>query len=508
MGEEILRLDHISKSFSGVQALTDINISFKRGEVHALVGENGAGKSTMMNVIFGNILPSQGVIYLKGSPMTVNDPKVAQAQGIFMIHQEGSLLDSLSVMENVFLSGLCKNRFGFLDNKKIYQKTKEVLELLEIGHIDPRRRVEFLSTSERQLVEIAKAIALNPALVIMDEPTASISIKEVKILMNIIRKLKEQEIGIIYISHKLEEIFEIADVISVLRDGTLVGTYANKDLNTDRLVSLMVGRQLGSEMEELQRNASRSANNNREDILNVEGIEIPEWKTDVSFRLKKGEVLGFAGLVGAGRSELFEALIGYRKSKVQRIVYQGKNIQIRNPAQGIAQGIGMLSEDRREKGIFAEHTIRDNMNIVNLKNLKRGLLLNKKKENAVAGEMKQKLNIKAADLKTRIKNLSGGNQQKVLLARFLSMKKMPQILVLDEPTHGIDVGAKAEIYRIIKKLAEDNISIVLISSEMSELMLLCDRMIVMHEGKITGEINRSEFDQELIMQYASNLKTK
>lgn len=504
MEKEMLRLEHVSKAFSGVRALTDISLTFRRGEVHALVGENGAGKSTMMNVIFGNIQPTEGKIYFSGQETVVDEPGKAQRNGIFMIHQEGSLLDTLSVMENVFLSSLKKNRFGFLDNRDMYRKTKEILEMLEIGHIDPKRKVEKLSTPERQLVEIAKAIALNPVLVIMDEPTASISAKEVQILMRIIRKLKEKEIGVIYISHKLEEVFEIADVISVLRDGSLIGTYRKEEMDTDRLITLMVGRQLGSEMEELKNKGGKEEG--KEAVLKVEALKIPGYGKTVSFEIKRGEILGFAGLVGAGRSELFETLIGYRKTDVKKITGSGRELKVRNPADAISAGIGMLSEDRREKGIFAQHSVRDNINIINLKNLKKGILVNRAKETDIAERMQKKLNVKTSDLQTRIRHLSGGNQQKVLLARFLSMKEIPEILILDEPTHGIDVGAKAEIYKIIKNLVESGISVVLISSELPELMLMCDRILVMHEGAITGEVARREFNQELIMQYASNLK--
>ena len=504
MEREMLRLEHISKSFSGVKALTDISLTFRKGEVHALVGENGAGKSTMMNVIFGNIQPTEGKIYFSGKEIVVDEPGTAQKNGIFMIHQEGSLLDTLSVMENVFLSSLKKNSFGFLDNKKMYRETKEILELLEMGHIDPRKKVERLSAPERQLVEIAKAIALDPALVIMDEPTASISVKEVQILMRIIRKLKEKGIGVIYISHKLEEVFEIADIISVLRDGTLVGTYGKEEMDTNRLITLMVGRQLGNEMEELKNQGGEKEK--EEVILKVEELKIPVYGKRVSFEVRRGEILGFAGLVGAGRSELFETLIGFRKTDVKKAVYLGRELRVLNPADAIAAGIGMLSEDRREKGIFAQHSVSDNMNIINLKNLKNGVLLSREKENDAAEQMRTKLNVKTSDLKTKIRNLSGGNQQKVLLGRFLSMKEIPKLLILDEPTHGIDVGGKAEIYRIIKNLVESGISVVLISSELPELMLLCDRILVMHEGEITGEVARWEFDQELIMEYASNIK--
>lgn len=505
MKEEILRLEHISKIFSGVRALSDINLSFNSSEVHALVGENGAGKSTMMNIIFGNIRPTDGKVFFRREEVKGESPEKAQEKGIFMIHQEGSLLMGLSVMENIFISSLSKNKFGFLDVKKMYRETKEILKMLDIAYIDPRKKVESLSTAERQLVEIAKAIALHPALVIMDEPTASISLKEIRILMNIIRKLKEQGIGVIYISHKLDEVFEISDTVSVLRDGALVGTYSRNELDAGKLIALMVGRQLGAEMEYIKK---QKKGGNREVILEVKDLTVPVWKKKVSFLLKQGEVLGFAGLVGAGRSEVFEALIGYTKSEVGQIVYLGQRVSIQSPADAISQGIGMLSEDRREKGIFAEHSVNDNMHIINLKNLKQGMLLSAQKEKNIAQKQRELLNIKAADLKTKIKKLSGGNQQKVLLARFLSMKNPPKILILDEPTHGIDVGAKAEIYKVVRELVRNGISVILISSELPELMLLCDRILIMYEGEITGEVSQNDFDQELIMQYASNLKSE
>jgi ABC-type sugar transport system ATPase subunit len=501
----VLEAKNVSKHYSGVVALKNVNMQFRKGEVHAIVGENGAGKSTLMNVLSGVCVPEEGSeILYRDKRIKLKKPEDARNYGISMIHQENSLVQHLTVYENIFL-GHFETKHSFLDKKKMVSASSEFLRRLQIDYIDPTSLVKDLSSSEKQLIEITKAISLNPQIIIMDEPTASLTFRETETLMKIIAELKASNVAIIYISHRMEEVFQIADVISVLRDGEHIGTYPAKEINVDEVIALMVDRKVSQNVDEKTSEkielSAKSIQNPV--ILSVEGLTWPGRVENASFELHKGEILGFAGLVGAGRSEIMEMIYGHVTPSKGKITYQGKAVHFHSPADAVKAGIGMLTEDRKLTGILPLHSVEDNINISIMPRLKNGLLLSDKKQTKNASDYIRKINIKTPDQSTRISNLSGGNQQKVLLARMLSIN--PQILILDEPTHGIDIGAKTEIYGMINKLASQGISILLISSELPELISLSHRIVVMYEGKIKAKLECSDFSQETIMNYASNL---
>lgn len=504
-GSVVLEAKNVSKSFPGVKALKNVNMRFCAGEVHALAGENGAGKSTLMNILSGVYTPDPGSeLSCRGTPFVLNGPKDARNYGITMVHQENSLVQHLTVYENIFL-GHFETKGMFVDKQKMIEISKQLLERLEIAYIDPTVLIKNLSSSEKQLIEIAKAISYEPEIIILDEPTASLTLRETASLMKIIDQLKKKNVAIIYISHHLEEVFEIADTISVLRDGEHIGSYPIAEMDTNKLISLMVGRKLNQETDEKspEETERRGKTLHTPVVLEAKGLTRPGKVSDASFTLHKGEILGFAGLVGAGRSELMEMVFGTTRSSGGSIHMDGKQVRFRSPQDAIKMGIGMLTEDRKLLGILPLHSVEDNINVSIWPSLKRGLLLSEKMENDNAESYIQKMNVKTASRKVRIGTLSGGNQQKALLARLLSIR--PRVLILDEPTHGIDVGAKAEIYNIINQLSESGVSILLISSEMPELLFLSHRIAVMHEGKIKTVLEYPEVSQEAIMNYASNV---
>lgn len=499
----ILQAQNTTKTFPGVIALKNINLSFRSGEVHAVVGENGAGKSTLMNILYGILPPDEGSkILYKGKPVFFKNANDAKSQGIAMIHQENSLVQHLTVYENICLGHFPKKGL-FIDKGKMVKIAQDLLTQLNISHISPFAYVRDLSSSEKQLIEIAKALAVDPEVIIMDEPTAALTVKETEILMDIIRNLRDNGKALIFISHHLEEIFKIADVVSILRDGHHVGTYDINGITLSKVISLMVGRELKSNVpkktsEEVER---RSKTKDNPVVLEVEGICRPGKVKNANFVLHKGEILGFAGLVGAGRTELMECIYGYVKPSAGTIKICGKPVEISIPKQAVENGIGMVTEDRKVNGIFPLHSVKDNINSASWKNLRSGLFMSKEKENKNATEYISRMNIKTPSLNTRISTLSGGNQQKTLVSRMLSIA--PKILILDEPTQGIDVGAKEEIYKIINNLAARGISILLVSSELPELISLSHRILIMHEGVINGALEFADFSQEKIMAIAS-----
>ncbi len=498
MSRIIYEIKDLTKRFPGVVALDSVSFSLREGEVHALVGENGAGKSTLMNVMSGAYIPEEGALLFDEKPVKFKSPRDAQDIGIGMIHQELSLSLNLPVWENIFQGRLLKDKLGIIRVKEMIQKSIETLSRLGIANIDPCELVRELSVSQMQLVEICKAILLNAKVLIMDEPTSSLTQKEVKILMEIIRGLREKGIAIVYISHKLEEIMEIADRITVFRDGRHIETLPKEEVTIEKMVSLMVGR-------EFDKNVSREFlddYDSREKVLEVKNLNYSHMIKDANISLYKGEILGLAGLVGARRSELLESIFGFRRIASGEIYVEGKKRRIRRVKDAIELGIGLVPEGRKTQGLFLKLDVEQNMTIVKLKELKNALkLLVKKEEDAIAGEYVGKLAIKTPSLDQLIENLSGGNQQKTIIARWLM--NSPRILFLDEPTQGIDVGAKSEIYRIINELSAAGVSIILVSSEMTELLALCDRIVVMCEGKITASLLNKEADQETIMTYAT-----
>ncbi|AST57039.1 D-ribose transporter ATP binding protein [Thermoanaerobacterium thermosaccharolyticum] len=497
--EFILEMNNISKEFPGVKALDDVTLKVRAGTVHAIMGENGAGKSTLMKCLFGIYKPDAGEIILNGNKINIRDSKEALNYGISMIHQELHPVRFRNVMENIWLGRFPMKNYGLVklvDEKKMYEDTEKLLSSIDVD-IKPTEIVKNLSASRIQYIEIAKAISYNAKIIIMDEPTSSLTENEVDHLFNLIRNLKKNGVAIIYISHKVDEIFQISDEVSIMRDGKMVGTWNANDLTEDMIISKMVGRELTNRF---------PARENEPDgvILKVENLSSPMPKSfkNVSFELRKGEILGIGGLVGSQRTELVEALFGLRSIESGKIFIHGKEVTIKSPIDAKENGMALLTEERRSTGIFPDLNILENSTIANIKKYKGSfLLLNDKKRREDTRQMVDALKVKTPSLKTLIKNLSGGNQQKVLMARWLLA--LPDILILDEPTRGIDVGAKYEIYTIMNRLTKEGKSIIMISSEMPELLGMADRIMVMCEGHLSGILDKKDATEEKIMRLAS-----
>lgn len=491
--EYILEMENITKEFPGVKALDNIQLKVKKGTVHGLMGENGAGKSTLMKILFGIYTADQGTIKYKGKELTLSGPKDALNRGISMIHQELSPVPYMTVAENIFLGREpVYGKTGFVNHKKLLKDTKELLDSLEIN-LDPSTKMMDLSIANMQMVEIAMAVSYNADLIIMDEPTSAITDKEVDRLFEIIQSLKEKGVSIIYISHKMDEIFKICDEITVLRDGQYIGTKPADELDSDTLIQMMVGREIKQVFHKEEAEIG-------EVVLSVKNLTCEDKFENVSFEVRRGEILGIAGLVGAGRTELIESIFGIEPPTSGEIYLYGKKVKINEPADAIRYRLGLLTEDRKLTGAFLPLSVKENMSILNLDQFSRvGYILGKKVKQACQKQIQQ-LNIKTPSLDQLIMNLSGGNQQKVLLARWLM--KDPDILILDEPTRGIDVGAKAEIHRLMSKLAQEGKAIIMISSEMPEILGMSDRIMVMHEGQKKGELRREEASQEKILELA------
>lgn len=496
--EVLMELQGISKFFPGVKALQDMNLKFKKGEVHAIVGENGAGKSTIMNIMFGTYPQNKGKIIWKGEEINFKNPLDAQNIGIGMVHQENSLLPYLDVQNNIFMGHYPSNG-PLIKTKEVKNETLELLNELHIDNINPGTIVAELGMADKQLIEIAKALARHPDFIMFDEPTAALTAKETKVLMQIIHDLKQKGVGVVYVSHRLNEIFEISDTITILRDGRHVITGKKDEFNTKKVVEHMVGRQLDDQIQNLK--MQKKCESDSEVILKVENLNKKGEFENISFELKKGEVLGFAGLIGAGRSQLLEAIFGFEPADGGSIYIEGRKQKIRHPEVAIKAGLGFVPEERKVKGLFPGLSVKDNINIVTIKECKSGIFISHKKEKEAAEKSVNKLNIRTPDIERAVVNLSGGNQQKTIISRWLLMN--PKILLMDEPTHGIDVGAKAEIYKIIDNLTNEGVSVILVSSELPELLLLSDRIAVMYRGKLAGLLNRDEFSQEKIMYYAT-----
>lgn len=497
--EYILEMKNISKSFPGVKALDDVTLKVRPGTVHALMGENGAGKSTLMKCLFGIYTPDSGEVIIEGNKVQFKNAKDALESGISMIHQELQSVPYRNVMENVWLGRFpVKNYAGLkvVDHKKMYNDTKALMDELQMD-LKPETQVSKLSVSKVQAIEIAKAVSYKSKVIVMDEPTSSLTETEVAHLFRIIRKLREQGVAIIYISHKMEEILEISDEVSIMRDGKYVGTWDSSTLTTDMIISKMVGRDL--------ENLFPPRENVPSDvIMRVENYTSPNPKSfrDVTFELKKGEILGIGGLVGAQRTELVEAIFGLRQVASGKVILNGKEVKIKNPIEAKKHGIALLTEERRATGIFQVLSVEDNTLVASLDNyVKYKFVLDQKKGFKDVDESIKVLRTKTPSAKTQIQNLSGGNQQKVIFSRWLLTD--PDILILDEPTRGIDVGAKYEIYSIIADLAKKGKSIIMISSEMSELLGMSDRIMVMCAGKLSGIIDGKDATQEMIMKYAT-----
>lgn len=489
----VLEAEGISKQFPGVKALDNVSLKIKPGSVHALMGENGAGKSTLMKCLIGIYRPDGGTIKVKGQPVTFNDTQAALHSGISMIHQELNLVPHMTVAENIWL-GREPAKLGFVNHEELNRKTRELLAHLKIK-LKPETPLGTLSIANQQMVEIAKAVSYNADVLIMDEPTSALTEGEVVHLFAIIRELKQQGKGIIYISHKMDEIFAITDEVSIFRDGTSIASDKTENLTKQSLITMMVGR-------ELTQMFPKFNNNIGEEVLRVAGLRRSGWFHDVSFAVKRGEILGVAGLVGAGRSEVMESLFGMHPADGGEIYIEGQLVTIDSPAKAIEQGLAFLTEDRKKSGLFLVLSVVENMSIVNLSayTSKNGFVSQAQMAKDCMEQI-NRLNIKTPTMDQIINNLSGGNQQKVLIARWLLAQ--PKILILDEPTRGIDVGAKAEIYRLISELAHRGVAIILVSSELPEILGMSDRVMVMHAGRITGILDKEQADQEKIMALAS-----
>jgi inositol transport system ATP-binding protein len=493
MTEKIrLRVSQVTKLFPGVVALDKIDFAVKEGSVHVLCGENGAGKSTLMKIINGVYQADSGQIFIDERPVKINSPSDARELGVSMIFQELSAIPELTVAENFFLGDWPTNAFGKVDWTYIRKKTLELLRSEGLTY-SPDTKLRNLTVSDIQMLEITKAISRNCNIIIMDEPTSAITQKEVAALFEKIRALKARGVSIIYISHKLEEIFQIADDITVFRDGKVVGTRPAAELDIDTVISMMVGRKL-------ENSYPKELVPKGETLLEVEAMSGEAFR-NVSFHLSRGEIVGFSGLMGAGRTEVMRALFGLDAIHSGTVKTKGVKARIRKVADSIKSGMVMLSEDRRRYGIVPVRSVRENCSIASLERIIYGGRLHAKQENGLVGKMFGQMRVKTPSFDTPIQALSGGNQQKVLLSRW--MLRNPDILILDEPTRGIDVGAKYEIYRLMTDLARDGKAIVMVSSELPELLGMCDRIYVMSQGTITGELERKDFSQELIMKYAT-----
>ena len=500
MSEYVLEMTGVCKSFPGVKALDHAQLKLHPGKVHALMGENGAGKSTLMKCMFGIYKMDEGQIKIDGQPVTIQDPMDALKKGIAMVHQELQPIPARTVGENIFMGRYPMKKFlGFIpmiDHDKMYADTAKLLKKVRMN-FDPRQKVGELSVSQMQSVEIAKAVSANCRVLILDEPTSSLTQNEVEALFRIIEDLKAENVAIVYISHKMDEILRIGDEVTIMRNGQYIGTWEAKDLTTDKIITQMVGRELTNLYPPRENVVG-------EEILRVENFTSinPKSFRNVSFTLHKGEILGVGGLVGAQRTELMEGLFGIRSHEQGTIYYKGKELKVDRPKDAIDNGVALLTEDRRGSGIMGVLSVADNISVSSLqKYLDFGISINSKKVENLVQDNVHKMNIKTPSSKTLIKTLSGGNQQKVLLAKWILLN--PKVLIIDEPTRGVDIGAKSDIYAILRKLASQGMAIIVVSSEIPEVMGVCDTIYVMKEGCITAVMPSDEVTEEKIGYYST-----
>lgn len=490
--EDILQLNHITKLYPGVTALDDVSISFKRGEIHALLGENGAGKSTLIKTITGAIVPTSGEIIYKGETYTHFTPTQTLGLGIAAIYQELNLIPSLTVAENIFFG--CELQKGvFLDRKEMNRRTAEILDDFGI-HIDPDVVVGKLGVAQQQIIEIAKSMSKNLELIIMDEPTATLTNAEIKIFFQLIRRLREKNITVVFISHHLPELFEICDCVTIMRDGKYITTKRIEEATRQELVALMVGRELGEHFPE------RTKPIGVEPILEVRNLTNAQVR-NISFQLYPGEILGVGGLVGAGRTEMVRAIFGADPKDDGSVILRGMPVQIRRPSDAISLGIGLIPEDRKAQGVILGESVKENIVFPSLKKISVAGWVRRSAERKISKALCDSLRVKTPSLEQKVKNLSGGNQQKVVLAKWLAVDS--DVLIFDEPTRGIDVGAKQEIYGLMRELASAGKGILVISSEMPELLGMSDRVLVLCDGAIAGELDREQATQERVIAMAS-----
>ena len=494
MGEVILEMRNIDKTFPGVHALNNVSFDVRRGEVHALMGENGAGKSTLMKVLTGIYSKDSGSIIYEGKEVEFHNAREAQEAGIVIVHQELNMMGHLTVAQNIFVGREFKKGIR-IDDRKMIEESRKLFQRLNID-IDPTETMSRLTVGKQQMCEIAKAISHDAKVIVFDEPSSALTDTEISELFKIIRDLREQNLGIVYISHRMDEIKVITDRVTVMRDGCYVGTLITKDCTKDDIVNMMVGRVIYEEPK-----AHSMVAPDAQVVLKVDHLNAGRLVKDVSFELRKGEILGFSGLMGAGRTETARAIFGADPKESGDIYVNGQLVQIKSPQDAVRHGIGYLSEDRKRYGVVVQKTLAENSTMASLERYVKSIFIDKKAEKATAEEYVDQLNIKTPSVDQLVVNLSGGNQQKVVLAKWLV--RNCDILIFDEPTRGIDVGAKSEIYKLMNALAQQGKSIIMISSEMPEILRMSDRILVMCEGKKTGEIAIEDATQEAIMTLAT-----
>lgn len=490
-----IEMSGISKSFGSNRVLEKIDMVITSGQVHALMGENGAGKSTLMNILTGLFPASSGKILIDGKEMSFSNPQEAEEFGISFIHQEMNTWSEMTVLENLFLGREIKTKIGLLDQKQMKLKAQEAFKRLNVS-IPLDRPIGSLSVGQQQMIEIAKSLLTRVSLLIMDKPTAALTDRETENLFRVIQSLKNEGVGIVYISHRMEEIFKITDLVTVMRDGIVVDTKATKETNPQELVKKMVGREIEDYYPEKNAQIGEVA-------FEVSKLSGKEFE-DVSFQVRQSEILGFSGLMGAGRTEVMRAIFGLDKKIAGSIKIANQEVTIDNPVQAIEQGIGFLTEDRKEEGLILDFSIKDNMTLPSTRDFVKNGLFDDKTSTSFVQQLIDRLRIKSGTPKMPVGNLSGGNQQKVVLAKWIGIA--PKVLILDEPTRGVDVGAKREIYQLMNELAERGVPIIMVSSDLPEILGVSDRILVMHEGKIAGELYRDEANQEKIMQLATGGK--
>lgn len=491
---QLLEMQGIDKSFSEVIVLEQAQFSLESGEVHALMGENGAGKSTLMKILNGIYTKDRGTVKIKGTEYELSTPSDAQRQGIVMIHQELNMVPHLTVMENIFLGReFTYSPTRLINWRRMKRESTRFLSQLGLA-VDPSTVVGELSVGQQQMVEIAKALSMNTEILVLDEPTAALTNREIEALFQVIASLKQQGVGMIYISHRMDEIFRICDRVTVMRDGRYVGTERVAETNIDGIVKMMVGREIKDRFPKVEIELGAEK-------LRVEGLSQKGKLHDISFSVRAGEIVGLAGLMGAGRTELAKVLFGVTQADKGTISVNGKPVQIRKPMDAIRAGIALVTEDRKDEGLLLPMSVSDNLSMPNLAAVSSLGFLRSAQERQLSDKMMQQLRIKASSGDQAVASLSGGNQQKVVIGKWLATK--PQVLIMDEPTRGVDVGAKKEIYDLMNKLASDGVAIVMISSELPEVLGMSDRILVMHEGKITGQFTKDEATQEKIMMCAT-----
>ena len=490
----LLEVRNVTKQFPGVRALSDVNLSLQSGEVLAVIGENGAGKSTLMKILAGVQAPDRGSVLVDGKPVAFANCREAIDSGVVLIHQELNLADNLSVGANIFL-GREPRRFSLIDHRTIAHESRKYLDMVGLD-VDPDTIVSELTIGRQQMVEIAKALSVNARVLIMDEPTSSLSTKETEALFRVVKELRSKGVSVIYISHRLGEVSELADRATVLRDGCNAGELSRDEIDHDNMVRLMVGR-------DVSQFYARKPHVPGDVLLEVDGVVTPAWPAHkVSFNVRAGELVGVAGLVGAGRTEMLQVLFGVDHALGGNIRLNGTQLQLESPQDAINHGIGLVPEDRKQHGVILEMAVRTNIGLPGLhRNRRRAGFINQRQEDADTAEMVDSMRIRTPSAEQTVQYLSGGNQQKVVIGKWLALG--PKLLMLDEPTRGIDVGAKQEIYGLMERLAEEGVGILFVSSELEEILGMSDRVLVMHEGRLSGELNRDEFSEEAIMHLAT-----